>query len=59
MKIIKDGSINCKKFELRDRPYLNGEYEVLEIGVVADTVLFSSTSLISASNFFDDLFKGE
>lgn len=58
-KIIKDGTINGKKIELRDKLYLSSEYEVLEIGIVADTVLFSSTNLVSASNFFDDLFKEE
>lgn len=59
MNIIKEGIVNDKKIELRDRPFLNADYEVVEVGAVMDTVLFSSSSVVSASDFFNDLFKGE
>ena len=56
MRVIKDGIVNGKKIELRDRPAMNEDYEVLEVGAVMNKILFASGSVVAASLYFDSLF---
>ncbi len=58
MKIIKRGKVNRTEYLLLDRPYLNEAYAVVKCGHDCKvTELYRSTSVISASAYFDNLFK--
>ena len=58
MKIIKRGKVKRTDYLLLDRKELNHPYTVVKHGMNCKvTELYQSTSLISASNFFDNLFR--